>query len=126
MSFDKSFLKQQRQTDTLLMCVNLPGRPEHFCCCSSHGNRLCIPYTIIAVVKAFMSFCNKLFIFIPLRAKRVGEFIEIRHKKISPTHIPSTLNPSRGGLEVEGSLHNFQNRPILGHLAASHFYKWPI
>ena len=24
-------------------------------------------------------------VFIPLRAKRVGEFIEIRHKKISPT-----------------------------------------
>ena len=29
--------------------------------------------------------------FIPLRAKRVGEFIEIRHKKISPTRILSTL-----------------------------------
>ena len=28
---------------------------------------------------------------IPLRAKRVGEFIEIRHKKISPTSILSTL-----------------------------------
>ena len=26
-------------------------------------------------------------IFIPLRVKRVGKFIEIRHKKISPTHI---------------------------------------
>ena len=29
--------------------------------------------------------------FIPLRAKPVGEFIEIRHKKISPTSILSTL-----------------------------------
>ena len=29
--------------------------------------------------------------FIPLRAKWVGEFIEIRHKKISPTCILSTL-----------------------------------
>ena len=28
---------------------------------------------------------------IPLRAKRVGEFIETRHKKISPTRILSTL-----------------------------------
>ena len=28
---------------------------------------------------------------IPLRAKQVGEFIEIRHKKISPTSILSTL-----------------------------------
>ena len=32
-----------------------------------------------------------LFIVIPLRAKREGEFIEIRHKKISPTRILSTL-----------------------------------
>ena len=29
--------------------------------------------------------------FIPLRAKQVGEFIEIRHKQISPTCILSTL-----------------------------------
>jgi hypothetical protein len=29
--------------------------------------------------------------FIPLRAKRVGEFIEIRHKKISLTPMLSTL-----------------------------------
>ena len=29
--------------------------------------------------------------FIPLRAKRVGEFIEIRHKKILPTRILNTL-----------------------------------
>ena len=28
---------------------------------------------------------------IPLRAKQVEEFIEIRHKKISPTHILRTL-----------------------------------
>ena len=28
---------------------------------------------------------------IPLRAKRVGEFIDIRHKQISPTRILSTL-----------------------------------
>ena len=28
---------------------------------------------------------------IPLWAKRAGEFIEIRHKKISPTHILNTL-----------------------------------
>ena len=28
---------------------------------------------------------------IPLRAKRVGEFIEIRHKNISPTRILGTL-----------------------------------
>ena len=28
---------------------------------------------------------------IPLRAKQVGEFIEIRHKKISPIRILSTL-----------------------------------
>ena len=28
---------------------------------------------------------------IPLRAKRVGEFIEIRHKKISPTRMLATL-----------------------------------
>ena len=31
------------------------------------------------------------FFFIPLQAKWVGEFIEIRHKKISPTCILSTL-----------------------------------
>ena len=31
------------------------------------------------------------FNFIPLRAKQVGEFIEIKHKKISPTRILSTL-----------------------------------
>ena len=31
------------------------------------------------------------FMVIPLRAKQEGEFIEIRHKKISPTHILSTL-----------------------------------
>ena len=30
-------------------------------------------------------------VFIPLRAKRVGQFIEIRHKNISPTHILNTL-----------------------------------
>ena len=29
---------------------------------------------------------------IPLRAKRVGEFTEIRHNKISPTGILSTLD----------------------------------
>ena len=29
--------------------------------------------------------------FIPLRVKQVGEFIAIRHKKISPTRILSTL-----------------------------------
>ena len=29
--------------------------------------------------------------FIPLRAKQVGEFIKIRHKKISPTRILKTL-----------------------------------
>ncbi len=31
------------------------------------------------------------FPFIPPRVKQVGEFNEIRHKKISPTRIPSTL-----------------------------------
>ena len=30
-------------------------------------------------------------LFIPLQAKQVGEFIEIRHEKILPTRIPSTL-----------------------------------
>ena len=34
---------------------------------------------------------NRSQLIIPLRAKRVGELIEIRHKKISPTHILSTL-----------------------------------
>ena len=31
------------------------------------------------------------FMFIPLRARPVGEFIEIRHKKFSPTYILSTI-----------------------------------
>ena len=39
---------------------------------------------------------------IPLRAKRVGEFIEIRHNKISPTRILSTL----GCLSLRDSVAN--------------------
>ena len=38
-----------------------------------------------------MSFQKGQRVIIPLRAKRVGEFIEIGHKKISPTGILSTL-----------------------------------
>ena len=38
-----------------------------------------------------MTFNFKMLSLIPLRVKGVGEFIEIRHKKISPTDILSTL-----------------------------------
>ena len=42
-------------------------------------------------VDLFISMIGINFWIIPLRMKRVGEFIEIRHKKISPTCILSTL-----------------------------------
>ena len=44
-----------------------------------------------------------LYLIIPLRAKRVGEFIEIRHKKILPTH--KILNDSDQKIST---LANFQ------------------
>ena len=52
---------------------------------------------------------------IPLRVKRVGEFMVIRHNKISPTRILSTL----GFLSLCGQFY-FSNRPTLGYSAATH------
>ena len=53
-------------------------------------------------------------IIIPLRAKRVGECIEIRHNKISPTRILSTLR-------CLSLCHSVTLRPINYHSCASMF-----
>ena len=61
--------------------------------------------------------------FIPLQAKRVGEFIEISHKKISPTRILSTL----GCLSLCNSCHSVTLRPInLSKLAPFAWGSWNL
>ena len=54
----------------------------------------------------------------PLRAN----FIEIRHKKNSSTYPWVSVTLSL----CHSVANKFQNRPILGRLATSRFYKWPI
>ena len=60
-------------------------------------------YAIMIVIEmsSFVQVCNPRYIVswhrggvIPLRAKRVGEFIEISHKKISPTHFFIKMTPT--------------------------------
>jgi hypothetical protein len=48
----------------------------------------CLEACFLLVPRDYDDLSNTVLItqIIPLQAKRVGEFIEIRHKKISPTH----------------------------------------
>ena len=48
------------------------------------------PQSLLMKMQAYC-YKNENFLLIPMQAKRVEEFIEIRHKKNLPTHILSTL-----------------------------------
>ena len=55
------------------------------------GNLPRIFQCIIVFMLVFLSPISIYYFFIPLQAKQIGEIIEIRHRKILPTRILSTL-----------------------------------
>ena len=76
----------------------------------------------------FFSFCylkspkeaNYIYFYIPLRAKRLGEFIKIGHNKISPTHIRSgyvvTVTLDNKQSNISAALHPLEPNLFSVHL----------
>ena len=61
------------------------------CAATKHQSKYTTHRTLFMLSGSHLDHTMYTVVFIPLRAKRVGEFFEIRHKNISPTRILSTL-----------------------------------
>ena len=72
--------KEKRKVQTVLVIFHFQN---------SNQNKLFLLFKLLFCFVIFIAFFISFFV--PLRAKPVGEFIEIRHKKISPTRTLSTL-----------------------------------